>query len=266
MTTNNINTKEEFSPTNDYLFKRIFGYKGNEKITQRLIETLLDRKCEVLEVTSDEVTERDLRTDKLSVLDIYVKMQDKTQINIEMQVVKYSYIVDRMLFYWAKKYTESIRSGNQYEELRPTKVILIANFEIENLSELKEIINTFKILDTKTGKIVLTQNFELVIIELPKMKKYKTKNKEAENWLKFIQNPNSLGEIDLEENEELKQAKEEYDKIIADDHEKMMIRLREKYWLDYNSMRSSCIKEGKEERQKNTVWKNGREERYETTV
>ena len=93
---------------------------------------------------------------------------------------------------------------------------------------------------------MLTENLEIVIIELPKMKKYKIKNKKLESWLKFIKNPNSLGAKELGENKEIQKAKEEYDKVMADDHERDLIRLREKYWLDYNSMKNASYKSGKE--------------------
>lgn len=240
-------TEEKYYPTNDYLFKRIFGYKGNEKITEGLIEAILERKCEILEMKSDEVTEKDLRSDKVGVLDVFVVEKDGTQTNIEMQVAEYEYIIDRILFYWAKKYIESIHGGNDYKKLKPTKVILITDFELDRLTPLEAIMNSFKIIDTKTGKLVLTENLELVIIELPKMKRYKLQNKNTESWLKFIKNPYSLGAKEMDNSEALKKAKEEYDKIMADEHEKMMIRLREKYWLDYNSMKSASYDKGKKD-------------------
>ena len=65
----------------------------------------------------------------------------------------------------------------------------------------------------------------------------------------------------MEKNKELKQAKDEYDKIMADEHEKMLIRLREKYWLDYNSMKNASFEEGREERTKGTAEKSGLEVR-----
>lgn len=59
-------------------------------------------------------------------------------------------------------------------------------------------------------------------------------------------------------------AKEEYDKIMADEHEKMLIRLRKKYWLDYNSMKSASydegMKVGKKERYQRTASKSGKRE------
>ena len=54
-----------------------------------------------------------------------------------------------------------------------------------------------------------------------------------------------MGAIELGENKEIQKAKEEYDKIMADEHEKMLIKLREKYWLDYNSMKNASYDKGK---------------------
>ncbi len=226
--TTNTEEKEIYYPSNDYLFKRLFGYKGNEKITQGLLEAILEKKCEVVEVKSDEVTEKDLASDKVGVLDVFVTEKDGTQTNIEMQMVPFEAIIKRILFYWSKKYLENIQSGYKYSELKPTKVILIANFEIENLKSIREVATSFKVLDKRTGKVVLTEDLEIVIIELPKVKKYKIENKELKNWLDFIEDPNRLGGDVLENNEALKKAKEEYDKVMADEHERMMIRLREK--------------------------------------
>ena len=237
-------TEEVFYPTNDYCFKRLFGYKGNEAITQNLLEAILGRKCEVLEVKSDEVTEKDMSTDKVGVLDVYVKQTDGTQINIEMQVVEYNAIIERVLFYWAKKYIESIKGGDAYTTLKPTKVILIANFEVKRLKELKEIATSFEILDKKTGKVLLTEDLEIVIIDITKMKKYKTENKELENWLKFIQDPNKLGGDILDKNEAIKEAKKVYDELMADEHERTLIKLREKYIRDYNTIKEDGYNNG----------------------
>jgi len=268
MSVNTEATKEKYYPTNDYLFKRLFGYKGNESITQSLIEAILDRKCKVLEVKSNEATEMDLIDDKIGILDVFVTEADGTQVNIEMQVAEYEFIIERMMFYWGKKYIENMKKGDTYQELKSTKVILITDYELDILSEVKEVLNLFKIIDTKTGKIVLTECLEIAIIELPKLGKYKIENKNLESWLKFIKNPESIEEGEMEENRELKKAKEEYDKIMADEHEKELIEARERRILDLNSIAyenkkkyEQAIKDGLEERKERTEGKNGREER-----
>ena len=243
-TQNITKEKEIFYPTNDYCFKRLFGHKGNEKITQNLLEAILEEKCEVVEVKSDEVTEKDLASDKVGILDVFVKQKDGTQINIEMQMIQYNTIIKRILFYWAKKYLESIQRGENYNKLKPTKVILIANFEIDNLKGIEETSTSFKVLDQKTGKVILTEDLEIVIIEIPKMKKYKMENKKLESWLKFIENPNEMGGDILDKNEAMKRAKEVYDELMADEHEKSLIKLREKYMMDYNTLKDESYENG----------------------
>ena len=51
--------------------------------------------------------------------------------------------------------------------------------------------------------------FELHIIELPKLKRLiniADEEKELAIWIKFLTNPEELGELDMGENEELKRA------------------------------------------------------------
>ncbi len=36
------------NPTNDYVFGRIFGYKGNKKITKGLLESITNEKYKLL--------------------------------------------------------------------------------------------------------------------------------------------------------------------------------------------------------------------------
>ncbi|MBR2290574.1 MAG: PD-(D/E)XK nuclease family transposase, partial [Clostridia bacterium] len=46
-------------------------------------------------------------------------------------------IKKRLLDYWAKLYRTNIKKGKQYGDLRKTIVILIANFELEQLKSKK---------------------------------------------------------------------------------------------------------------------------------
>ena len=72
----------------------------------------------------------------------------------------------------------------------------------------------------KNKKQILTDHFELVIIELPKaLKAYKkNKNDELLQWLMFLDNAKSeeVTQI-MEKNEDIKEAKEELEKISQDD-------------------------------------------------
>ena len=66
----------------------------------------------------------------------------------------------------------------------------------------------------------MTSYFEIIIIELPKaIREYKT-NKEdgALQWMMFLENPEDMEVTKImEENENIKEAKEELDRISQDD-------------------------------------------------
>ena len=101
------NVEEYLYPTNDFLFKRIFGYEGNEDITKDLVSTILDRKIKKIEFQNPYLL-REIQKDKEEVLDIKAVLDDGVQCDIEVQVVNYHDIDKRILDYWSKLYRQSI--------------------------------------------------------------------------------------------------------------------------------------------------------------
>ena len=93
--------------------------------------------------------------------------------------------------------------------MQPTLLILAFTFSLIR-----------KVTEDENKKQILTDHFELVIIELPKaLKAYKkNKNDELLQWLMFLDNAKSeeVTQI-MEENEDIKEAKEELEKISQDD-------------------------------------------------
>ena len=61
-----------------------------------------------------------------------------------MQVLYDKNIEERILYYWGKLYVNSIKSGDSFKKLKKTISILIANFEIKNLSEIHKSIQNGK--------------------------------------------------------------------------------------------------------------------------
>ena len=237
--------KKLLNPMLDYVFKRIFGRVGNEEITKDLLGTIMKEKIEEIELDKNPILERDLLVDKLGILDIRTKVNKDTNINIEIQVVDKYNIEKRLLFYWSKLYSKSIRQGQDYNKLEKTVVILFSNYELENLKNIDKYITKWNIREEEYYRTILTNALEIYIIEMPKVKKNKQENK-LDKWLKFIKNP---GEIDMnEENKAIKKAKEVLEEISQDEHEQYLADLREKYILDRNSMLNGARKEGKEER------------------
>ena len=249
------------TPLNDYIFKRIFGRVGNESITKNFINSILDDKIESVNLEGNTILEKDLLDDKIGILDIKAKLDNEIMCDIEMQVLNHKDIDKRIMFYWSKLYSSSIKSGQNYNSLKKTISILIANFEIDNLIPIPKGHTEWKIREKKFPQIVLTNVFELHIIELPKIRRQLKKmnlveeEKELLKWIKFLINPKGLGESEMGENEALKKAKEEFDNIQNDEYEQRMAELRMKHIMDtkaieeygYDKGLEDGIKQGKEE-------------------
>ena len=96
----------------------------------------------------------------------------------------------------------------------------------------------------------MTQDFEIDILELPKVKKYVKEGKENKDlllWTKFFTNPEALEEREMEENKGVKKAKKELDKISKSEHEAYLAELRLKYIRDKKAEIDFAKDEGYEE-------------------
>ena len=131
-----IEKSEVFKPTNDYVFKRIFGHVGNEIITKGFINSILDDEIESVNLEGNTILEKDLIDDKVGILDVKAILNNKILCDIEMQVVTYSNIEKRVMFYWSKLYTSNIKEGQRYNSLNRTIAILVADFELEKLKAI----------------------------------------------------------------------------------------------------------------------------------
>ena len=181
-------------PKNDYVFKRIFGYTGNEEITKGLLESIIPDKINKIELDSNPITEKDLLDDKVGILDIKAKLNDgNVNCDIEMQVVDQKDIEKRILFYWSKMYIQTIKAGNDYENLKRCIVILISDYDLEKLKNIPEFVTKWKITEEKYHKLVLTNVLELYIISLEKAKNSSIRQKgDLYKWLEFINNPKEV--------------------------------------------------------------------------
>ena len=162
-----------------------------------------------------------------------------------MQIVNQNNIEERLLFYWSKMYTQSIKAGDDYKSLQKSIVILFSDYNLENLKEVPEYLTKWKIREENHQGLILTDKLELYIIELQKVKDNSLKiNKELNSWLQFINNPKAVSDM---ENEEIKKAKKILEEISKDEKEQWLTELREKYILDQKAVESYGFDKGLEQ-------------------
>ena len=237
-----------YPPKMDIIFQAIFGEVGSENITKDFLEKILKRKIEKISLDKNPILRRELKDDKLGVLDIVTELDGKEKCNIEMQLIDKNNIIERMLYYWSKMYTRQIKAGDDYKKLEKTIVILIADFNIKGLEEV-EYHSTWKIIETNSvKKLILTDKFELDIIELLKIKGRENEKDQLLDWLIFLENPESERVTrKMEENENLKEAVEKLDRISEDEKMQRIIELREKAIRDEHAIYDKGLDDGIEE-------------------
>ena len=234
-----------YPPKMDIIFQAIFGEVGSENITKDFLEKILKRKIEKISLDKNPILRRELKDDKLGVLDIITELDGKEKCNIEMQLIDKNNIIERMLYYWSKMYTRQIKAGDDYNKLEKTIVILIADFNIKGLEEV-EYHSTWKIIETNSvKKLILTDKFELDIIELSKIKGRENEKDQLLDWLIFLENPESERVTrKMEENENLKEAVEKLDRISEDEKMQRIIELREKAIRDEHAIYAKGVDDG----------------------
>ena len=239
---------KRYPPKMDIIFQAIFGEVGSENITKDFLEKILKRKIEKISLDKNPILRRELKDDKLGVHDIITELDGKEKCNIEMQLIDKNNIIERMLYYWSKMYTRQIKAGDDYNKLEKTIVILIADFNIKGLEEV-EYHSTWKIIETNSAKkLILTDKFELDIIELLKIKGRENEKDQLLDWLIFLENPESERVTrKMKENENLKEAVEKLDRISKDEKMQRIIELREKAIRDEHAIYAKGVDDGIEE-------------------
>ena len=211
--------KDILLPKNDIVFQTLFS-RGKESITKALLEDILKIKIHKLDLDKSKDLLNDNKEDKNGRLDLRAVINEDIECDIEIQLATHKKILERFLYYWAKMYVANLKIGERYENLRKTISIIIVDENIEQLREIEKACTKWRITEEKYKNKILTDYFQVVIIELPKaIKEYEVNKKdEMLQWMMFLENPEGMEVAKImEENKDIKEAKEELDKISQDD-------------------------------------------------
>ena len=236
---------EEIKLTNDYVFKKIFGKQGNENILKELLISILNIPIKEIEILHDVHLERETQENKEGILDIKATLNNNIIVNIEMQVRDEHNMIDRSLYYWSKLYSKSLSKKQDYIETNKTIAINILDYNIFEEGPYHEKCMIKREYNNET----LTNDLELHFIQIPKCKKEKIKTT-LDFWIRFISNikdkevEKMKGEINEETWNAVKEAQEEYWRIMEDPEMSAIAELREKSIMDRKFAMAHAKKEG----------------------
>ena len=157
---------EMISPRVDIAFKKIFGVEENKDLLISLINSIVSKDDQVVDVTLlNPYNAQNFRNDKLSVLDIKAMGHHGKRFNIEIQISDDADYDKRALYYWAKLYTEQLKASEGYALLSKAIGIHILNFT--SILGVANYHNVFHVKEKDSGAHYF-KDLELHTIELKK--------------------------------------------------------------------------------------------------
>lgn len=181
----------KIKPLNDFIFKKIFGEKGNEDILIAFINAVLKRTNKEsiveVEIIDNKQLTKELIEDKTGIIDVRAKTSRGENIDIEVQLTDQGNMDKRTLFYWGKMYLENIKQGEDFKKLEKVITINILDFEFLGTENYQA---SFHLWEDIEKDYMLTDVVEIHFLELPKFRKKQNKNYKEnaiERWLAFLE-------------------------------------------------------------------------------
>lgn len=250
-------------PLNDFIFKKIFGEKGNEDILIAFINAVLKRtkKEQIVEVEiiDNKQLTKELILDKTGIIDVRAKTSKGENIDIEVQLTDQGNMDKRTLFYWGKMYLENIKQGQDYTSLEKVITINILDFEFLGTETYQ---SSFHLWEDIEKDYMLTDVVEIHFLELPKFRKKKDKDyreNDIERWLMFLEK--DISETTLKElislDTAIEKAEQKIEYLSSDEEAMRIYYERERSLHERANMISSAeargVEKGKLEIAKNLL-------------
>jgi predicted transposase/invertase (TIGR01784 family) len=234
----------------DFAFRKIFGKPGNEICLISLLNAVLRFQHRVVSVEYlNPFGVKDFETDKLVCVDVKATDQLGRVFVIEVQIVVQSSFAKRAVFYACEAYTDQLRIGQGYNDLKATYSICLL---MRNLWDDDQLHHQFRLVDRESGR-VLEDSIEIHTVELAKYNGGPSEVRSAsdlEQWAYWIKNSSEHTVEELREllpGLEFLRATGELNAIREITEEKQMYDAREKASLDIQSNLMDARQEGRQE-------------------
>ncbi len=234
----------------DFAFRKIFGKHGNEICLISLLNAVLQLPHPIFSVEYlNPFGIKDFETDKLVCVDVKATDQLGRVLIVEIQIVVQSSFSKRAVFYACEAYTDQLREGQGYGDLKATYSICLL---MRNLWNDDQLHHQFRLVDRESGR-VLEDSIEIHTVELAKYNGIAGEVCSAsvlEQWAYWIKNSSEHTVEELQElltGLEFLRATGELNAIREITEEKQMYDAREKASLDTQSNLIDARQEGRKE-------------------
>ena len=199
--------KHRIDPKIDCVFKALLGSEQNRNLLVHFLNAILtsDLTAPITEVEIlNPYNDKEFLDDKLSVVDVKAKDSEGRLYQIEIQLLTYRHLPERMVYTWCDIISQQLQSGNDYSLLKPVYSIWLL---AENLlPDETDYAHEYK-LQNRLGRSLA----DLGGIHLLELKKFTAERIETEEqrWLQFFKEGEQLDESALPDwmnTDEMRQA------------------------------------------------------------
>ena len=249
-------------PKVDFCFKELME---DEEVRNAFLAAVLGINVEdVIEsrILPSHLRQKD-KDEKLGILDVRVLLNNREQIDIEIQVTFSEYWAERTLFYLGKMFTDQLKPGENYQKLEKCIHIGILNFTMFDDEEYYSCFHFW----SDEGRKLYSDKVEIHTLELPKLAKHDYLETELLKWLQFI-NAETKEEFEMaaEKNEYIKKAYEDLNRISADEEKRLEYEERERMIRDHQYFSTIYKETGLKEGLKEGLEEGLKEGRRQATV
>ena len=198
---------KEISLRNDDVFKIALGKNENVHLLKDFLQAILKREITNIVVKTEVTLDKTVKNSKECRLDLLAEIDNKEQINVEIQNSNRYNTVSRSLYYGSTLYRNSLKEGEDYNKAKRTVVIMILDYNEFKDGTYHEVARMKRDYNNE----IITDKVEYHYIQLPKfietVKEIKT---DEEMWIAYISN-----QLDKEEKGELIRMKKSIEEINA---------------------------------------------------
>jgi predicted transposase/invertase (TIGR01784 family) len=199
--------KHAIDPKIDCVFKALLGSEENRNLLLHFLNAFLAQELAEPLVWVDIINpynEREFLSDKLSIVDVKAKDSHEQLYQIEIQLTNNAHLPARIIYNWADIYSQQLKNGQDYSELRPTYAIWLL---AENLlAGDSKYAHHYKLRDEQG--LSFAQHGGIWLLELNKFDAIRIET-EQQRWLKFFRDGEQLNDEALPDwmsTQEMKQA------------------------------------------------------------
>lgn len=229
-----VDMSVRISALSDIVFKYILGSEGSTELLKSFINAV-QKDSGFPEITAVDIknpfNEKTFQDAKLSVIDIRARDNAGDWYNMEVQIKPVPSFQERSLYYWAKTYADQLKEGGEYSRL--DKVIGINVLDYILLPDFIPYHSCFLLREKDRSEYVLTLDFILHYLEIPKMAEY-TEN-DLTRWLYYLGHAgeeDETMEVLLKSNTCLLKADERYKSFTANEQARLAYQARSMFLHD----------------------------------